>query len=278
MVQQATTIGMAVLRSLLISCWLLEGNRAIRLAMLSLSASRREKTRLFLEDLKDKVGAYTRGLVILCAIIGLLQTIAYLIIGLPNFLPLGILLGLGLWAMGMKYPTLLAIFGALAWLVPWLGGLLAVLPVALVGFSQSIGLGILGSVYAIGVLVFIEFFVQPRFIRKRKFSALLPILLMVALVEPFGLLGFIVAPPIAAAVELRFHYYLQNRQTSFSLESARRISALRARILEVRKIAEQNDRPLEPQTRSMLQRLENLIRKADDLIEEDQPQQGTPYP
>lgn len=190
----------------------------------------------------------------------------------------GILLGLGLWAMGMKYPTLLAIFGALAWLVPWLGGLLAVLPVAMVGFSQGIGLGILGSVYAIGVLVFIEFFVQPRFIRKRKFSALLPILLMVALVEPFGMLGFIVAPPIAAAVELGFHYYLQNRQTSFSLESARRISALRARILEVRKIAEQNDRPLEPQTLSMLQRLENLIRKADDLIEEDQLQQSTPYP
>lgn len=184
----------------------------------------------------------------------------------------GIMLGLGLWAMGVKYPAMLAIFGALAWLVPWLGGLLAVLPVALVGFSQSTGLGVLSTAFAIGVMVFVEFYVEPRFIRQRNYSSLFSILLIIALVEPFGLMGLIVAPPIAAAIELGFHYYLQNRQTPFSLESAKRISGLRARIEDVRQMAEQGDEPLEPQTLSMLQRLEDLIHKADNVLEEDLPE------
>ena len=190
----------------------------------------------------------------------------------------GILLGLGLWALGLKYPTMLALFGALAWLIPWLGGVLAVLPVALVGFSQSTGLGIMGTAYAIGVLVFIEFYVEPRFIRQRKFSSLFSILLMIALVEPFGLLGFMVAPPIAAAIELGFHYYLQNRQTPFSLESAKRISELRVRVEDVRQMTRQGDEPLEPQTLSMLQRLEDLIHKADAVLEEDRPQKRDTAP
>ena len=48
----------------------------------------------------------------------------------------------GVWAVGDgdQYPSLLAVFGALVWLIPWLGGVLVVIPIALVGFSQSIGL------------------------------------------------------------------------------------------------------------------------------------------
>ena len=78
----------------------------------------------------------------------------------------GVILGLGLWAMGIQYPILLAIFAALAWLIPWLGGVLAIIPVAIAGFSQSIGLGIFATVFALGVLFFLDFLIEPRFIAQ----------------------------------------------------------------------------------------------------------------
>ena len=41
----------------------------------------------------SKVGAYVRGQVILCAVIGILALIAYLAIGLPNALTLALIAG-----------------------------------------------------------------------------------------------------------------------------------------------------------------------------------------
>lgn len=178
----------------------------------------------------------------------------------------GMLLNLGLWAMGVNYPTLLALIGALAWLVPWLGGVLSVLPITLVALSQSLELSIFATAYAVGVLFFLELFIEPRFIRRRQFSSLLSILLIIALVEPFGLMGFLVAPPLAAAIELVIRYNLQARQPPAVSEAAQRIPQLRTRLEELRAAAENSEQPLEPQTIGMLERLETLIDQVDDAV------------
>jgi putative permease len=177
----------------------------------------------------------------------------------------GLLLGVGLWAMGMPYPTLLALFGALAWLIPWLGGILAILPIALVGFSHSLGLGIFASAYALGVLFFLEFYIEPRFIHRRQqqFSSLLSILLIIALVQPFGLMGFLVAPPLAAAIELVFRYNLRTRPLPESVQTAEQISLLRGRIIQIRETLLHTSKEVEPQTNSLLNRLETLVDQSD---------------
>jgi predicted PurR-regulated permease PerM len=178
----------------------------------------------------------------------------------------GVLLGFGLWAMGVHYPTLLAVFAALAWLIPWLGGVLVLLPVGLTAFSQSWVLGAGATAYAIGVLFFLEFVIQPRIIRRRQFSSLLSILLIIALAEPYGLLGFIVAPPLAAAIELIFRYNLQSRPQTQEARDQKQVSELHARIDRLRQVAEKNAENIEPQTLNLLSRLETLVDKADDVI------------
>lgn len=184
----------------------------------------------------------------------------------------GLLLGVGLWAMGVPYPTLLAVFGALVWLIPWLGGILAVLPIALAGFSVSVGLGIFASVFSIGVLLLLDFIVEPRFVRKRQFSSLLSILLIIALIGPFGLLGFIVAPPLAAAIELIFWYNLQGRQVPAAAQATEQVNELQARVFQVREAVTRSTIPIEPQTLNLLERLEELVNRADDVIEDETPQ------
>lgn len=178
----------------------------------------------------------------------------------------GVLLGLGFYFIGLQYPVLLAVFAALVWLIPWLGGVLVVLPVAVVGFSQSLGLGIFATVFVIGVLFLLDFLIQPRFMRRAQFSSLLSILLIIALVEPFGLMGFIVAPPLAAAIELIFRYNLQARPVSTEVKSDEQIKVLRERILQIRQAMANSPEPPEPQMNSLVNRLENLLERADQAI------------
>lgn len=183
----------------------------------------------------------------------------------------GLLIGFGLWAMGINYPTLLAVFAALAWLIPWLGGVLAVLPVAIVGFSQSIGLGALATLYAIAVLFFLELVIEPRFIRRHQFSSLLSILIIIALIEPFGLLGLLVAPPIAATIELIFRYNLRMRPVPPEVQRDEKIEQLRARANHLRQLIQNHPEEPEPQTMNMLERLDNLLNRSDKVMEESMP-------
>jgi predicted PurR-regulated permease PerM len=183
----------------------------------------------------------------------------------------GILLGLGLWAMGVQYPTLLAVFGALVWLVPWLGGALAVLPVALTGLSQGLGIGIIATIFAIAVLILLEFVIEPRFIRRKQFSSLLSTLLIIALAAPFGLLGFFIAPPLAAAIELIFRYNLRTRPLPEEVKSVEEISVLRTRLAHIRETVARLPDPPEPQTLSLLERLDDLVNRSDKAIDEERP-------
>jgi hypothetical protein len=176
--------------------------------------------------------------------------------------------------MGIQYPVLLALFAAVAWLIPWLGGVLVIVPVALAGFAQSQGLGIFAVAYASGVLFFLEFYIEPRFIRRQQFSSLLSILLILALIEPFGLLGVIVAPPLAAAIQLVFRYNLQPRPVSEAKREVEQFGQLRARLLMLRQLTGASKEPVEPHTLNLLERLEILVDEADDALSERRRQRG----
>jgi putative permease len=187
-----------------------------------------------------------------------------------------LLLGIGLWLAGLRYPILLAIFASLAWLIPWLGGLIAVLVIGAAGFFQGTWLGAFAAIYTLVVLLFLELVVEKRLLRHTQFSSLLPILLILALVEPFGLLGFIVAPPLGAAIELIFRYNLQSKPQPVSVESVRRMSELRAKISSIRGMSAASEEPLEPQIQSLLARMDELVNRADNLLDtiEESPSQA----
>src|SRR6185295_12129801 len=71
------------------------------------------------------------------------------------------LLGIGYQVLGLKYPAALALIGTIGWLIPWIGVLLVVIPAVLVGLSMSPLLALLGAIFTIAVLYFLEFVVEP---------------------------------------------------------------------------------------------------------------------
>lgn len=178
-----------------------------------------------------------------------------------------VLLGFGFWIAGMPYPLLLAIFGGLVWLIPWLGGVLAVVPAVLSGLTISTGMAIFGAVYVIAVLFFLELFIEPRFIRRGQFSSLLSILLIIALVEPFGLWGLLVAPPLGAALELIVRYNIQSRTQTPGSETRERLVQVRNRLAQLRETLETNGTQPEPPTLNLLTRLEDLAGRVDEMLD-----------
>lgn len=242
----ATLLGQLAAVIILSIYWSIDRVHFERLWLSLLPVESRARWRDIWRDIERDFGSYIRSEI------------------LQSFLA-GVILGTGFWIIGMPYPTLLGLFAALAWLIPWLGGVLAVLPVALTGLSINLWLGIGASMYSIAVLFFLEFYVAARFTR-RQISSLLSILLILALVEPYGLVGFLIAPPLAAAIELIFRYSLQSKAQPAANESAEQIISLQSRLESIHEILENRGEAVEPQVTSLLTRLDDLITRANQTV------------
>jgi len=180
----------------------------------------------------------------------------------------GVLLALGFWLIGLNYVVLLAVIGALAWLIPVIGGLFAIIPVAIIGFSMSPAIGSLAVLLTVSVYLFLEFIVEPRLFR-RLYSSLLVVLLLIALVDVMGLVGLLIAPPLAAAVQLFFRSLLPTVGQPAEIESVQKIADLDERVQSIREMFTTSETEPSPQAANMLDRLDQLITKANRLINED---------
>ena len=263
-VQQATTSGAAVLRSLLIvlgvglmaNFWILEGDRATRLLLLAVSPARRETIRQFIQDLEDKVGAYTRGLVILCTIIGVMQTGAYLIIGLPNVLLLGILAGL------MEA-------------VPLIGPLLGAIPAFVVAAAYDPSKVIWVVVSTVVIQALENNLVAPRVMDKAVgINPVASLLAFIAFSSIFGLVGALLAIPLAAVIQVVLKYFLfQQSPTEASPPAGRdAVSALRYDaqdlVQDVRKQVRDKDAELDESADKVEDEMEAIVQDLDSILAE----------
>lgn len=117
------------------------------------------------------------------------QGIAMLIIGM--------LTGLGLWIIGMKFALLLGLLAGLFQIVPYVGPSLSAVPGIVLALAQSPKEALLaGSVY-LGVQIIENNFITPTVMRSQ--ASLPPVLTLISTVAlglVFGPFGFIIATPL----------------------------------------------------------------------------------
>ncbi len=177
-----------------------------------------------------------------------------------------LLLGLGYQALGLPYPVALALIGSIGWLIPWVGVFVAVLPAAGVGLSSSPGLGLLAAALTIGVLAFLEFIVEPRLFRRERFSSLLAVIVLLVLSDAYGLIGILVAPPVAAAIQIVAQQIWRVTTRSRVLPPDRSSVAPQSiRVLQTRLAVIQARLAGQPESRP---ELDNLVKRLDQLIEQ----------
>jgi len=145
-------------------------------------------------DVEIKVGGWMRGQLLLCFIIGAIATISYGIIALP-FWPL-----LGLWA-GLT--EILPIVG------PWIGGVPAVILATTVGWDKAI----ITAVIIISMQSLENWFLVPRVMRGAVGLSPLAVFLAILAGQQFlGIVGAVLAIPIAAAIQVILTDWLNSRR------------------------------------------------------------------
>jgi predicted PurR-regulated permease PerM len=191
--------------------WVLTGPRSIQSLLLLVPKNQRESISDLILAMETKVGTYIAGEGFLCLAIGIMALIAYLIIGLPNALVLAFVAGV------MEA-------------VPMIGPLLGAVPAGIIALSIAPS-KLLWVIVATLVIQQVEnSLLAPRVMRKavgvNPFVSLLAIFAFGSL---FGIVGALMAIPMAAIIQLLLDHFVFHRGVMEAEVSIRRDSTSRLR-------------------------------------------------
>jgi putative permease len=221
--------------------WSVDQARFERLWLSLLPADRRTWARNLWRDLENGVGAYIRS-------------------ELTQALMAIFLLGIGYWLLELPYPLTLALVGGAAWLIPLVGIVFIVIPVWLVGISSGWLVASIAVLYTVFVLLLLERVIEPRLFRQRRYSTFLVILTLVIMAQVLGIVGLIIAPTVAAALQILSTGFLTMREKQ--VHTPIEIATLEDRLHQIRNNYVQQDQPIPPEIENMISRLQRLIQQA----------------
>lgn len=168
--------------------------RLKRAAYAVVPASRRERVQLIGDEILAKVGAYMVGALSIAVLAGATAFIFATVVRLP-------------------YPFALAVVVAVCDLIPQIGATLGAVVVSLVGFADSLTVGIACIAFFIVYQQVENYLIYPKVMRRSvkvsDVAAIVAALLGVAL---FGVIGALVAIPAVAAIQLILREVVLPRQ------------------------------------------------------------------
>ncbi len=183
--------------TLVITFYYLMERSFIRSVILNeMSPRMRHRVARIWDDAEAKVGGWLRGQLTLCLIIGLAAAVGYGIIGVP-FWPV-----LGLWA---GITEIIPVLG------PWLGGI----PAVVLALTVSNELALITAAIAIGIQLSENWVLVPRVMRGAV--GLTPLTVFIAITVGaafYGIIGTLLAIPIAAFVQVIVTTFLDERRDS----------------------------------------------------------------
>jgi putative permease len=230
--------------------WGINQNHFERLWLSLLPSEQRTHARDIWRTLEQELGAYTRSEVI--------QSLLAVL-----------LLGTGYWLLGSQYPALLAVVGAIAWLVPVVGAVLAVILPLLLGLLTGAQLSLFTVLYTFVVLIVLQVWVEPRLFRRKWNNPILTLVILLALADAFGLLGIILAPPVSVVCQILWNLLASDRLTP---DPAVQVSDLKERQARLRLVIEgMEEGPPPLLVLSSMERLAGLIDKAEPVLQKALP-------
>lgn len=190
--------------------WILNHDQIVKAVSLLLPQPARDQAAVLWDEAEQKVGGYVRGTAILCISIGVLSAIAFFLIGLPSAL-------------------LIAVLAGILEAIPYVGPLLTALVAVVVCLAEAPD-KIWYVLAACAVIQQIENAVLvPRVMgRAVGVNALVTLLAIAAFGTLLGLLGAILAIPLAAIIQVLLdHLVLQAEGPAPVIVGRDKVAALR---------------------------------------------------
>ncbi len=164
--------------------WLYYRAFAIQSAALLIPIDRRAGAVELWNQVEAKIGAFMRGLAILCLTVGAASAVGYMLIGLPYSLPI-------------------AVIGGILEAIPYVGPFLTMALAIMVGLSVSKEMALLSLLVGIVVQFIESTIIVPRVMDRAVGVRPVVTLLALAIFELlFGLLGAVLAVPLAAVFQV----------------------------------------------------------------------------
>jgi len=225
--------------------WIVDQIHFERLWLSLLPSVQRKQARDIWRTIEPNLGAYIRSQIVFSLLAG-------------------IILFLGYWVLGSPYPTLLALAGALACLLPMVGAPLALISPLIVGLLTGVQLSLFTVLYTLIVLIVLGVWVKPRLFNRRWDNPILTLVILIALANAFGLIGIVVAPPFSAVCRILWSLLVSHRLAS---GAAAQVSDLKERQERIWATIRAMDEPPLPLVTSSMERLTNLIEKAEPILQ-----------
>src|SRR5215212_7088603 len=236
--------------------WSINQNHFERLWLSLLPSELRTHARDIWRTLENDLGAYMRSEII--------QSLLAVL-----------LLGLGYWMLGSSYPALLAVVGALAWLVPVVGAALAVILPLFLGLLTGAQFRLVTVLYTFLVLLALQVWLEPRLFQRKWDNPMLTLVILLGLADAFGLLGILVAPPLSVVCQILWNLFINDRQAP---EAAVQVADLKERQTVLRRAIEEMEGSPPPLVVSSMERLSGLLKKAEPILQATVPQeQADPF-
>ena len=233
--------------------WSINQNHFERLWLSLLPSEQRTRAREIWRTLEHDLGAYIRS-------------------EITQSLLAVLLLGLGYWVLGAPYPALLAVVGAVAWLVPVVGAALAVILPLLLGLLTGAQFSLFTVLYTLIVLIALQVWVEPRLYKRTRNNPILTLVILLALADAFGLLGIIVAPPLSVVCQTLWNLLIGEHMTP---DTSIQVSDLKERQARLYVALNEMDGPHLPLIASSMERLADLLEKAEPVLEATLPHEQT---
>jgi putative permease len=235
----------AVLVLFLTVYWSIHQTHFERLWLSLLPAGQRKQVRGIWRSIEPQMGAYIRSEIFESVVAGVLS-------------------GLGYWALRSPYPALLAVAGAIAYLIPVVGAALAVILILLVGLATSLSLSLSSAVLTILVFMAVRLWLKPRMAEREENNPFLTVAILIVLFQAFGLPGLIVAPPLSRICQILWSYVVSQQAAA---GAATRLPAIKERQERLWGLIKTMDQPPPPLVTSSMQRLGQLIEKSEPLLQ-----------
>lgn len=238
--------------------WLLDEDRFVRLWLMLLPVQQRMVARNTWHDIEARVGTFVRS-----------ESF--------QFVLTLILLWLGFSALDVHYPATWAMYAAIVQLIPWVGVPLTLLPALPMFLTDPLPIVLAAITLIVVTGVLMDRVVEPRLGVQGIVHPIVSVLALMILGESAGLLGMLVALPLAAALQSILSQLVQvntaPRPTTQSIYSTQ-IQDLRARMVKLQvQLPEEHERRLALE--GMFRRVDGLLDKTEQEIQSraSQPEQ-----
>ena len=226
--------------------WSLSQIHFERLWLSILPTDQRKRVRSIWQTVEHAIGSYVRGQVL-------------------HSILVGIALWLGYWLIGSSSPVLLALVGTIGSLIPVVGLFLVIFTTLMVGLLTSVQISLFTVLYTIVILIALGVWVKPRLVNRFWDNPILTLVLVIALADSVGIVGFIIAPPLSIVIQILWNQLIKRPTKT---DSASLLSDLKERMVPLRETVNAMEEPRLPLITSSIERISNLLDEAEPVLKE----------